>query len=127
MIIFLTTGGESLPLLIASGLVTALGHSAVSESVNWPLAQAILPPEVRGSSRAATSMVAGGAAALTFFLSGLVADRIGVNSMLLLIVTIPMCLNIVAWIPMLRTYPRDHTTLHQMLAQRREELLGVPV
>ena len=72
-------------------------------------------------------MVAGGAAALTFFLSGLVADRIGVNSMLLLIVTIPMLLNIVAWIPMLRTYPRDYATLHEMLARRRQELLVVPV
>lgn len=124
IVIYLTTGGDNLPLLMVSGLLTALAHTSVSESVNWPIAQAVLPPEIRGSSRAATSMVAGAAAALTFFLSGIVADRIGINSMLLVIVTIPMLLNALAWVPILFTYPRDHMQLRDLLGHRREELIA---
>ena len=126
IIIYLTTGGDNLPLLMVSGLLTAVAHTSVSESVNWPIAQAVLPPEIRGSSRAATSMVAGAAAALTFFLSGIVADRIGINSMLLIIVTIPMLVNALAWIPILFTYPGDNMQLRELLGHRREELIAIP-
>ena len=101
-----------------------LAQSMTATSISWPMAQAVLSPELRGSGRALIKMVTGGAGALMLVVSGLVVDQVGVTTMLLLLVPIPMALSIFAWIPMFRAYPRDREALHKLLAQRRAELIG---
>ncbi|MDX1377625.1 MAG: hypothetical protein R3307_02160, partial [Anaerolineales bacterium] len=89
----------------------------------WPINHAILPPELRGSSRAIISMVIGILSALTLSLSGIVADAQGVNTALLWFVPGLILLSAIAWIPMFKVYSSDRSTLHKLLEQRREELL----
>ena len=86
------------------------------------MAQAIIPPELRGSNRAVISMIAGAVSAVMLALSGVVADRVGVSASLLWFVPIPILISVLAWMPMLRTYPQDRTAFHKLLLQRRLDL-----
>ena len=123
IIVLLTTTGKDLTRLLAAGLIFSLTLGIYGDSVSWPVAQAVLPPELRGSGRAAISMASGLASALILSLSSLVVDRVGIASMQLLIVPAPLFLSIVAWLPMFRAYPRDRAGLHETLTRRRVELL----
>ena len=125
MIGYLLSSGENLVLLTIFGFVSGVSNMAASESTVWPVAQAILPPELRGSNRAIISMATGVAGAGLLSLSGLVVDQAGIATALLLFVPLPLLLSAIAWIPMFRSYPIDRAALHQELLQRREELLGI--
>lgn len=120
---YLLSRGDNLLWLIMFGFLTGFGSGAGSEVALWPVAQAIIPPELRGSNRAIINMVSGAASAILLSLSGVVADRIGVTATLLWFVPLPLLLCAIAWIPMFRTYSRDRLGLHAVLAQRRAELL----
>jgi MFS family permease len=121
---YLLSRGDNLAWLITIGFLSGLSSTAASEGTLWPVAQAILPPELRGSNRAIISMAVGGFSALMLALSGTVVDQLGVAEALLLFVPLPMLLSAIAWVPMLRTYPEDRDALHVKLTQRREELLS---
>lgn len=124
--LFFTVGSDDLALLSVFGFLFSLGFGASAENIRWPLTQAILPPELRGSGQAFITMAAGLSGAVILAASGLVADQIGIASMLLLFTPLPILVSIVAWIPMFRTYLPDREALHQRLAQRRAELLDLP-
>jgi len=121
---YLTSSGANIVLLIVFSFLAGAGNTATSEGVVWPMSHAILPPELRGSSRAIVSMVVGALSALALSLSGLVADTQGVTSALLWFVPGLILLSAIAWIPMFRVYSYDRDTLHRLLTQRREDLLG---
>jgi len=120
---FLLSGRDDIAQLLILGFLSTSSNGASSEGARWPVAQAILPPELRGSNRAIIGMVVGVASALMLSLSGLVADRVGVSSALLWLFPGPILLSVFAWIPMFRTYPRDRAALHELLMQRRAELI----
>jgi MFS family permease len=120
---FLFSGKDDVARLFILGFLSTASNGASSEGARWPVAQAILPPELRGSNRAIIGMVVGVTSALMLSLSGLVADRLGVSSALLWFFPGPILLSIFAWIPMFRTYPRDRAALHELLMQRRAELI----
>jgi hypothetical protein len=58
-------------------------------------------------------------------LSGALVDAYGVTTMLLLLVPLPKLIAALLWLPMFRTYPNDRAALHQVLAGRRQELVGL--
>jgi MFS family permease len=120
---YLSSTGENIPWLIIFALLGGVSNCAYSEGTLWPVAQAIIPPELRGSNRAVISMIAGAASAVMLALSGIVADRVGVSASLLWFVPVPILVSAVTWIPMFRTYPQDRTSLHWLLTKRRENLL----
>jgi len=120
---FLLSGRDDIALLLILGFLSTASNGASSEGARWPVAQAILPPELRGSNRAIIGIVVGVASALMLSLSGLVVDRLGVSSALLWFFPGPILLSVFAWIPMFRTYPRDRAALHELLMQRRAELI----
>jgi MFS family permease len=120
--LFLSSSGQDLPRLIVFGLLSGLAGAAAI--VLWPIGQAIVPPELRGSSRAIVDMLAGVAGAVVLAVSGLLADRVGVAPMLLLLIPLPSILSVLVWLPMFRTYPRDREALHQALARRRAVVAG---
>jgi MFS family permease len=120
---FLLSGRDDTALLLILGFLSTASNGASSEGALWPVAQAILPPELRGSNRAIIGIVVGVASALMLSLSGLVVDRLGVSSALLWFFPGPILLSVFAWIPMFRTYPRDRAALHELLMQRRAELI----
>jgi len=123
---YLLSSGEGIVWLVAFGFLSGFGNSAASEGALWPVAQAILPPELRGSSRAIFSMVAGTVSALALSLSGAAADRMGVSAALLWFVPLPILLSVFAWLPMLGSYSGDRDALHEVLNRRRAELLEQP-
>ena len=121
---FIYAGSYNQTLLLPLGLLTGIGLSSVDTGARWPMAQAVLRPELRATGRAALDMVLGLAAALAMSLSGHLANQVGVGAMLLLLVPAPKLIAALAWLPMYRTYPRDRAALHEVLAERRQELLG---
>ena len=121
---YLASTGENIPWLITFAILGGISNCAFSEGTLWPVAQAIIPPELRGSNRAVISMISGAASAVMLALSGIVADRVGVSASLLWFVPIPILISAVTWIPMFHTYPQDRTVLHNQLIQRRGNLLG---
>jgi len=120
---YLTSSGENIVLLIIFGFLSGTSNTSTSEGVVWPMNHAILPPELRGSSRAIASMVVGALSALALSLSGIVADSRGVTTALLWFVPGLILLSAIVWIPMFRAYPQDRNALHKNLEQRREKIL----
>jgi MFS family permease len=120
---YLSSSRENIASLILFGFLASVSYTATSEGTVWPVAHAILPPELRGSSRAIISMIIGVVSALALSTSGLVADARGVTIALLWFVPGLILLSVIAWIPMFRAYPYDRDALHKLLTQRREDLL----
>lgn len=123
---YIAATGESIPWLITFALLGGLSSCTFSDATLWPVAQAILPPELRGSNRAIISMVSGVASAALLAWSGTVADRVSVSAALLWFVPLPILISAVAWLPMLHTYPKDRNALHKLLLQRRIDHLSHP-
>ncbi len=123
MIGYLTANGSNVSTLTIFAFLSGVSFTATSEGTVWPVAHTVLPPEMRGSSRAIISMVVGAMSALMLSLSGLVADTSGVTTALLGFVPGLILLSALAWIPMFSAYPVDRDALHRLLTQRRVELL----
>ena len=121
---YLTSTGDNPVRLVLCGFLAATSFTAALEGTLWPVAQAILPPELRGSNRAIIGMVVGAVSALMLSWSGLVVDRVGVSTALLWFVPLPIFLSILAWLPILRSYAHDRAALHEALTRRRAELLA---
>jgi hypothetical protein len=121
-----TSRGENLAWLISINVLFALVIAAGSESVRWPVAQAVLPPELRGSGQALMAMAIGLSSAAVLVISGALADQVGIAVMLLRIVPLPILLSIVPWLMLFRTYPTDRASLHRRLDRQRIELLNAP-
>ena len=125
LIAYLMSSGENIALLILFAFLAGASYTSTSEGVVWPMSHAVLPPELRGSSRAVINVAIGALSALALSLSGIVADSRGVTTALLWFVPGLILLSAIAWIPMFRTYSQDRDALHKVLAKRREELLDV--
>ncbi len=102
--------------------LVGLGFVLAAGVVLWRIGQAIVPPDVRGSSRAIIEMLAGITGAASLAVSGVIADQVGVATMLLVLSPLPAILTILVWLPMSHTYPRNRAALHHMLAQRHTTL-----
>lgn len=124
LILFIWLGDRGLVPLLVFGLLSGLGLSSVDTGARWPLAQAVLRPELRATGRAAMDMVVGAVGSLAVALSGRLVDALdgNITSMLLLLVPLPKLLGILLWIPVFLTYPADRGALHHLLLKRREEL-----
>jgi MFS family permease len=123
MIAYLMSSRENLPLLVLSAFLAATSYTSTSEGVVWPMSHAVLPPELRGSSRAIISVAIGGLSALALSLSTPIVDSMGVSTALLWFVPGLILLSAIVWIPMFRAYPQDRDALHKLLTQRQEDLL----
>ena len=107
------------------GLLAGLSLSSVDTGARWPIAQAVLRPETRATGHAALDMFVGVVSALAVVLSGLLVDKFNGNvTLMLLLVSLPKLISSILWIPMFSTYPPDRDTLHNVLVQRREEILS---
>ena len=122
---FIAFGDRGLGPLMIFGLLAGLGLSSVDTGARWPIAQAVLRPELRATGRAALDMVIGAVGALAITLSGRLVDGFGgdVSMMLLLLIPIPKMISTLLWIPMYWTLPTDRANLHSVLVKRREELI----
>jgi len=123
MTAYLMSSGENLPLLVLSAFLAGTSYTSTSEGVVWPMSHAVLPPELRGSSRAVINVAIGALSALALSLSGVVADSRGVTTALLWFAPGLILLSAIVWIPMFRAYPLDRDALHKNLEQRREKIL----
>jgi MFS family permease len=121
---FIAFGDRGVGLLMLFGALSGLGLSSVDTGARWPMAQDVLRPELRATGRAALDMAIGAVGALAMTFSGRLVDAYGVTIMLLLLITIPKLVAAVLWLPIFRTYPRDRAALHEVLTERREELVG---
>jgi len=121
---YLNASGENIPLLLLFSFLAGTSYTATSEGVVWPIAHAVLPPELRGSNRAIISMVVGATSALALSLSSPIVDRMGVSTALLWFVPGLILLSAIAWTPMFRVYPHDRDALHELLKKRSEDLLN---
>lgn len=121
---FISLGSRGLVPLMLFGALAGLGISSVDTGARWPMAQGILRPELRATSRAALDMVIGATGSLFMTLSGSLVDVYGVTTTLLLLVPLPKLIAALLWLPMFRTYPADRAALHQVLTGRRREMAG---
>ena len=123
---FILMGSQGIAGLMVFGLLAGLSLSSVDTGARWPIAQAVLRPEIRATGRAALDMAVGVVSALAVAFSGLLVNQFdgNVTLMLLLLVPIPKLISSILWIPMFSTYPPDRDALHDVLVQRREEILS---
>lgn len=119
LVLFLTVGPDNLTLLTILGFLYTTFQLASGPSVKWPIAQAVLPPALRGTGAAAMTLASGVVAAPMLTFSGYVADALGVTAMLLWLIPLPALLAVLAWLPMFRTYPHDRAQLEAALAQQQ--------
>jgi len=124
LVLFIWLGNRGLALLLIFGLLSGLGLSSVDTGARWPIAQAVLRPELRATGRAALDMVVGAIGSLAVALSGKLVESLGGNItwMLLLMVPLPKLVGMLLWLPIFRTYPGDREALHTLLLNRREEI-----
>ncbi len=121
---FIALSERELSFMFIFGLVVGLGLSSVDTGARWPMAQGVLRPELRATGRAALDMVIGIVGATVVALSGRLVDRVGLTTMMLILIPIPKLLGAVSWLPIFWTYPRDRQELHETLALRRAALAG---
>jgi MFS family permease len=124
--LFLMMGNQGLFPLMGFGLLAGLSLSSVDTGARWPIAQAVLRPELRATGRAALDMMSGIFGSLAMTLSGQLVTSHGGNitAMLLLLIPIPKLVAALLWIPIFKTYPADRKGLHGLLLRRRSELSG---
>jgi MFS family permease len=122
---FIAFGDKGIEPLMVFGLLSGIGLSSIDTGARWPIAQAVLRPEIRATGRAALDMVVGAVGALAVTLSGRLVDNFdgNVQLMLLLMIPIPKLISTILWIPMFRSFPRDRANLHELLLKRRETLV----
>jgi MFS family permease len=126
LILFILMGDQGVVPLMVFGMLSGLSLASVDTGARWPIAQAVLRPELRATGRAALDMVVGAVGALAMTLSGRVVAAFGgdVTAMLLLFIPLPKLIALLLWMPVFRTYPGDRQNLHGLLLKRREELQG---
>ena len=124
--LFLLFGERGILPLMIFGLLSGLSLASIDTGARWPIAQAVLRPELRATGRAALDMVVGAVGSLAIALTGKLVEALGGNltTMLLIMVPLPKLISTLLWIPIFRTYPRDRQSLHGLLLKRRDELLG---
>jgi MFS family permease len=124
--LFLLYGNQGLVPLMVFGLLAGLSLSSIDTGARWPIAQSVLRPELRATGRAALDMVVGAVGSLAITLTGRLVESLGgdITIMLLIMVPLPKLISTLLWVPIFRTYPRDRQSLHGLLLQRREEILG---
>lgn len=124
--LFVYMGRQGILPLMIFGLLSGLGLSTLDTGARWPIAQSVLPPEIRATGRAALDMVIGIVGSLAMTLSGPLLVSLGSNitTMLLILIPLPKIISLFLWIPIFRTYSRDRASLHGLLLNRRQELTG---
>lgn len=124
--LFLWMGNQGLLPLMGFGLLAGLSLSSVDTGARWPIAQAVLRPELRATGRAALDMVTGLVGSSAMALTGQLVTAQGgdLTAMLLLMVPLPKLVAALLWAPIFRTYPPERSALHNVLLERREELSG---
>ncbi len=121
---FIYFGERGIIFLMIFGLLAGLSLSSVDTGARWPIAQAVLRPELRSTGRAALDMAIGAVGSLGVWLSGRLVDLFNgdVTMMMLLMIPIPKIISALLWIPIFKTYPQDRANLHKVLLKRREEM-----
>lgn len=119
-------GDRGITTLMIFGLLCGISLSSIDTGARWPIGQGILRPELRATGRAVMDMSIGIVGALSITISGRLVDNFGgdVTRMLLLMIPIPKIISTLIWIPMFRTYPKDRNSLHDLLEERREEMIA---
>jgi MFS family permease len=124
--LFILFGDRGILPLMIFGLLSGLSLASIDTGARWPIAQAVLRPELRATGRAAMDMVVGAVGSLAIALTGKLLGALDGNltTMLLIMIPLPKLISTLLWIPIFRTYPRDRQSLHGLLLKRRDELLG---
>ena len=109
---FIYFGDQGIGLLMVFGLLAGLSLSSVDTGARWPLAQAVLPPELRATGRATLNMAIGAIGSLGIWFSGRLVDSFdgNVTTMLLIMIPLPKLISTILWIPIFRTFPQDRGT-----------------
>lgn len=95
-------------ILFLFGLIGSIGFSGVV----LPVVSHVVPAVARATAFAMLfSFLQGMFAGLLSLAAGRLADHIGLQSLMLWMVTVPYAINAVYWTSLLRTYPRDRAAL----------------
>lgn len=101
-------------ILFLFGLLGSIGFSGVV----LPVVSHVVPAVARATAFALLfSFLQGMFAGLLSLAAGWLADHIGLQSLMLWVVTVPYAINAVYWTPFLRTYPRDRAALEDCEAR----------
>ncbi len=116
----------TLPLSFAQffalSAVTAVVITWAGTGARDPIISEVIPPELRGSAYALSSLVEGGISAGGPFIAGLLAQRYDLTRALLLTVPTPWLICSLIWLLFYHTYPRDAARLREQMLQRRKTL-----
>ncbi len=103
-------------------LGTALMISWPGKGAKEPMMQAVVPPELRATAFSMTTFIESGFAALSAYLAGYLADRIGLTRALVWTIPFPWVICALLFTLFYVTYPRDAQQLREQMAERAREL-----
>jgi MFS-type transporter involved in bile tolerance (Atg22 family) len=121
-ILFTQTQGFSFLVFFALCFVTAVMISWAGKGAKEPMMQGAVPPELRSTALAMTTLLESGFAALVAYVAGRLADSIGLTQALIWTVPVPWIACFALYSLFYWAYPRDSARLRAMMAQRAEEL-----
>jgi MFS family permease len=126
-ILFTRAPGMSATQLFLFAFIIALLITWPGHGAKEPMMQAVVLPEIRSSAYAIVNVIEGGLSAFSGLIAGALADRIGLTRALLWTVPFPWLICALVFTLFYFTYPRDSAKVHQILRERRDVLLGLPV
>lgn len=123
-ILFTQSGSWSFMAIVVLSFSTALLIAWSGKGSKEPMMQAATPPELRASAFAFTTFIESGFAAVAAYITGALADRIGLTQALLWTIPFPWIICAVLYTLFYWAYPRDAQRQRALMAERAAELAG---
>jgi MFS family permease len=122
----LLLGSQGVPYLLFFGMLLGVSYSLKGTGARQPILQSVLPPELRATGRALIDWSVTLASALGIAFSGWLLTRLGddMDTMLLILVPLPILIATLIWPFLFRTYPRDIASLSLRLDGQRQQILS---
>jgi len=123
-ILFTQSESWSFVAIVVLSFFTALLIAWSGKGAKEPMMQAATPPELRASAFAFTTFIESGFAAGAAYITGALADRIGLTQALLWTIPFPWLICAVIYTLFYWAYPRDAERQRALMAARAAELAG---
>ncbi|HPR34545.1 MAG TPA: MFS transporter [Anaerolineaceae bacterium] len=121
LFLFLRTENWDIPSLTILCFITALFISWPGKGSKEPMMSAVVPPELRSTAFAMTTLIESGFAGIVALIFGIIADRIDLQTAMLWTIPFPWIICAILFSGFYLTYPKDLEKNKKLLEDRARE------